>query len=62
MTCFIHVGEERCVSLVDSHQFEIHRRNCIVFLCMTLYPLLNTGSTQEDRKRPDMTEKVLAMT
>ena len=29
--------------------FETHRRHCIVSLCKTLYPLLSTGSTQEDR-------------
>ena len=28
--------------------FEPHRRHCIVSLSKTLYPLLSTGSTQED--------------
>ena len=31
-------------------------------LSMTFYPLLSTGSTQEDRKHPDKTEKLLTGT
>ena len=29
-----------------------HQRHCVVSLSKTLYPLLNTSSTQEDRKLP----------
>ena len=36
--------------------------NCVVSLSKTRYPLLSTGSTQEDKKRPDMTEKLLTGT
>ena len=32
------------------HLFETHESHCVVFLRKTLYPLLSTGSTQEDRK------------
>ena len=28
--------------------FKLHRRHCFVSLSKTLYPLLSTGSTQED--------------
>ena len=38
-------------------RFEPHQSHCIVSLSKTLYPLLSTGLTQEDR--PDMTEKLL---
>ena len=31
--------------------FEPHQRHCIVALSKTLYPLLSTGSTQEDPPR-----------
>ena len=33
--------------------FEAHRRHCILSLSKTLYPLLSTGSTQEDLSRHD---------
>ena len=33
--------------------FEPHRRKCVVSLIKTLYPLLSTGSTQEDPSRHD---------
>ena len=32
------------------HKFETHQYHCVVSLSKTLYPLLSTGSTQEDRK------------
>ena len=32
-----------------------------VSLIKTLYPLLSTGSTQEDRNRTDITEKLLTL-
>ena len=31
--------------------------HCVISFGMTLYPLLSTGSTKEDRKHSDMTEK-----
>ena len=31
--------------------FEPHQRHCVVHLSKTLYPLLSTGSTQEDLSR-----------
>ena len=34
-------------------------RHCVVSLSKTLYPLLSTVSTQEDRKSSYMTEKLL---
>ena len=40
--------------------FEPHWRHCVVSLSKTLYPLLSTGSTQEDLT--DMTEKLLTGT
>ena len=33
--------------------FEPHQRHCVVFLSKTLYPLLITGSTQEDPSQND---------
>ena len=33
--------------------FKPHRRHCVVSLSKTLYPLLRTGSTQEDRSQHD---------
>ena len=32
---------------------EPHQRPCVVFLSKTLYPMLSTGSTQEDLSRHD---------
>ena len=34
-------------------RFKPHRRHCVVSLSKTLYLLLSTGSTQEDRSRHD---------
>ena len=42
---------------LEGHWFEIHRRHSVVSLSKTLYPLRSTGSIQEDRKHPDMTER-----
>ena len=39
--------------------FETHRKHCAVSLSKTLCLLLSTGSTKEDRKYPDMTDKLL---
>ena len=39
--------------------FKTHCRHCVVSLSKILYPLLSTGSSQEDRKLSVMTEKVL---
>ena len=36
-------------------RFEPHQRHCIVSLSKTCYPLLSTGSTQEDLSRHDWT-------
>ena len=38
---------------------EIHQRHCVVSFDKTLYPLLRTFSTKEDRNCPDMTEQLL---
>ena len=35
---------------LKGHECETHRRHCVVSLSKTLYHLLGTGSTQEDRK------------
>ena len=43
------VGRVLYVGLKD-HWFETHLRDCIVSLSKTLYPLLGTVLTQEDRK------------
>ena len=40
-------------------RFEPHRRHCVVSLSKTVYPLLSTGLTQEDR--PNMAEKLLTV-
>ena len=42
----------RVVDLGESKgcELETHGRHCVVSLSKTLYPLLSTGSTQEDRK------------
>ena len=37
---------------------ETHLRHCVMALSKTFYPLLRTGSTQEDGKCSDMTEKL----
>ena len=34
--------------------FETHRWHCVITLSKTTYPLLGTGSAQEDRKPPNM--------
>ena len=39
--------------------FETHHWQCVLYLSKTLYLLLSNGSAQEDRKHPDMTEKLL---
>ena len=37
-------------SVLNGLEFETHQRHCVVSLSKTQYPLLSTGSTQEDRK------------
>ena len=52
------VVEEPSGSVVEI--FKPHCRHCIVSLSKTHYPLLSTGSTQEDPSQvPNITEKLL---
>ena len=46
---------ERGGSVVQARgcKFKPHRRHCVVSLSKTRYPLLNTGSTQEEPSRHD---------
>ena len=48
----------------ESCWFETHglQSQCAMFLSKTLYLLLSAGSTQEDRKLSNMTEKLLTGT
>ena len=53
--CAPHVGGQwpsgRVLDLGKKvHLFETHHSHRVVSLSKTLYPLLSTGSTQEDRK------------
>ena len=41
------------------HWFETHKKYCVLSLNSRLFPLLSTGSTQEDGTCPDLTEKLL---
>ena len=41
------------------HKFKTHRMHCVVSLGKTLYLLLSTGSSQEKRKIPRLTETLL---
>ena len=46
-------------------EFETHQRYCVVSLSKTLYPLLSTGSTQEDKtasQYASLTENMLTRT
>ena len=60
MKCTYHL-EDLSGRVLDSRSrgcgFEPRERHCVVALKMTLYHLLSTGSTQEDRSV--MSEKVL---
>ena len=45
----------------NGHKFQTRHQwsRCVVSMSMTLYPLLTTGLTQEDRKWSDINAKLL---